>query len=333
MPVSGAPGGEAVLRVEGLYTEFPTKAGTVKAVNGVSFSLQRGHVLGVVGESGSGKSVTALSVMRLVPFPGRITAGSVWFEGRDLMSLSDGAMREIRGSRISYIPQDPMNGLNPTVTMGQQLTEGVNAHLRMGKKEVRELCLAALRRVGLPDAENMMGRYAFQLSGGMAQRVLIAMALVLNPAVLIADEPTSALDTTVQAQILSEIKRLRTELGLSVLLITHDMGVIAQVADEVAVMYGGAIVEYGPVKRVFAAPTHPYTFALLQTLPRIDRPVQHLSAIPGMPPDMMDLPNQCAFVARCNKARNECRTEPRPPLKPVDDAGHTVACYNPIVQV
>lgn len=324
---------ETVLRVEDLYVQFVTKAGTTKAVNGVSFSLQRGHILGVVGESGSGKSMTALSVMRLVPFPGRITKGSIWFDGQDLVTLGDDAMRQIRGNRISLVPQDPMTGLNPTVSVGQQIAEGIAAHVKLSKQELRDLCHRSLRRAGLPDPASIMERYPFQLSGGQAQRVLIAMAMALNPAVLIADEPTSALDTTVQAQILMEVKRLRDELGTSVILITHDMGVIAQSADEVAVMYGGTIVEYGTVRDVFGAPTHPYTYALLQTLPRIDRPVGHLAAIPGMPPDMMNLPEQCAFLPRCVKARNECRLQPRPPLEPIGEGPHAVACYNPMLQV
>ncbi|MSQ10606.1 MAG: ABC transporter ATP-binding protein [Dehalococcoidia bacterium] len=323
-----------VLRLNDVYVQFVNKVGTTKAVNGVSFTLRRGHILGVVGESGSGKSVTALSIMRLVPFPGQISRGAIHFDGTDLLQKSDDQMRRIRGNRISLVPQDPVTGLNPTVTIGQQLIEGITAHMKLGKKEVRDLCLAALRRVGLPDAENIMARYAFQLSGGQAQRVLIAMAMALNPAVLIADEPTSALDSTVQAQILGEIRRLRDTLGTSVVLITHDMGVIAQTADEVAVMYGGTIVEYGSVRDVFRRPTHPYTYALLQTLPRLDRPVQHLQAIPGMPPDMVNLPEQCAFLPRCPKARNECRLQFRPPLAIADgEDQHAVACYNPMIQV
>jgi len=323
-----------VLRLDDVHVQFAHKESTTKAVNGVSLTLRRGQILGVVGESGSGKSMTALSIMRLVPFPGRIARGAIHFDGQDLLGLNDEEMRRIRGNRISLVPQDPMTGLNPTASVGQQLIEGISAHTKLAKNEVRELCLASLHKVGLPDAENIMSRYSFQLSGGQAQRVLIAMAMALNPAVLIADEPTSALDSTVQAQILGEVRRLRDTLGTSVLLITHDMGVIAQTADEVAVMYGGTIVEYGTVRDVFRQPTHPYTYALLQTLPRLDRPVAHLQAIPGMPPDMMNLPEQCAFLPRCSKARNECRQLARPPLQPLEDGGvHAVACYNPMMQV
>jgi len=324
---------DVVLQVEDLRVQFATKVGVIKAVNGVSFGLRRGRILGIVGESGSGKSVTALSMMRLTPFPGRIVGGHIWFEGRDIPALPDEELRRLRGNRISLIPQDPMTGLNPTVSIGDQLIEGIRSHTDMSKNEVKQLCVDTLRRLGLPDGDQLMQRYSFQLSGGQAQRVLIAMAMALNPAVLIADEPTSALDTTIQAQILGELRKLRQDLGTAIMLITHDMGVIAQAADEVAVMYGGSIVEYGSVREVFRAPTHPYTYALLQSLPRLDRPVQTLKAIPGMPPDMLNLPDECPFLPRCNKARTVCRTDPRPPLVrgeglPED---HLIACYNPML--
>ena len=320
---------DVILRVEDLHTHFNAKDGLIKAVNGVDLELKRGQILGLVGESGCGKSVTALSILRLVPYPGKIVSGSVYFEDRDLSKISNEELRQIRGNEVSMIFQDPLMGLNPVIEIGEQVMELLAAHMTASKSELRAKTIEVLRSVGLPDPVRVTKQYPFQLSGGMAQRVMIAIAMALNPKVLIADEPTSSLDVTIQAQILDQILKMKRNLGTSVLLITHDLGVIAQVADEVAIIYAGAIVEYGSVGDVFSKPMHPYTRALLNALPRIDRPFEELQSIPGSPPNPMDLLDECPFIPRCNKALSICRTSSWPKLQE-PEPDHSVACYNPV---
>ncbi|MBM2827288.1 MAG: Methionine transporter ATP-binding protein, partial [Dehalococcoidia bacterium] len=287
-----------VLTVKDLHTYFYTNVGVVKAVNGVSFSLKQGRILGIVGESGSGKTVTAYSIMRLVPFPGRVVEGEVHLDGMDIYDLDQEELRQIRGRDISMIFQDPLGGLNPIVSVRTQVAELLTAHLPMSQREANRAAIDILAGVGLADPEMLADRYPFQLSGGMAQRVMIGIAMALRPKVLIADEPTSALDVTIQAQILSQIRGFTQEHNTAVILITHDMGVIAQMADEVAVMYAGSIVEYGSVADVFRYPSHPYTWALMQALPRVDDLRRELRVIPGAPPDLIDLPDECPFIPR-----------------------------------
>ncbi len=321
---------DVVLQVRDLHTHFSSREGIVKAVNGVNLTLRRGKVLGVVGESGSGKSVTALSILRLVPYPGKILEGEIIFNGRDILKMDGEALRNVRGREVSMVFQDPMSGLNPVIPIGSQVAELLQAHLPMSKQEAQKRTRGVLAQVGLPNPDKIAESYPFQLSGGMSQRVMIGIATALNPSVLIADEPTSALDVTVQAQILQQLRVMRQQNGTSVLLITHDMGVVAQMCDEVAVMYAGSVVEYGEVRDIFKKPTHPYTWALLQTLPRIDDYDRQLQVIPGSTPDPINLPDECAFIPRCNKARTQCRTSPRPMLTQVGD-NHFAACYNPVV--
>lgn len=316
-----------ILRVHNLQTQFTTREGTVKAVNGVSFELKSESVLGLVGESGSGKTVTALSVLRLVQSPGRIVSGEVYFEGRDLMTLSDEEMRHIRGRDISMIFQDPTAALNPVIEIGRQVDETIMSHLNVPKAEARRLALEALHLAGLPSPERIVTQYPFHLSGGMCQRVMIAIAMALKPKVLIADEPTSALDVTTQAEILVEIEALKSRYHSSILLITHDLGVLAKMADEVAVMYAGSVVEQSDVITIFKRPRHPYTVALLATIPRLDNVERSLRTIRGTPPTLIDLPDECAFLPRCNKATSQCRVSPNPSLDPVEE-NHWVACYN-----
>ncbi|MBI2908697.1 MAG: ABC transporter ATP-binding protein [Chloroflexi bacterium] len=322
-----------VLSVEDLRTYFFTRKGAdravVKAVNGVSFSLRKGSTLGIVGESGCGKTVTALSILKLVPFPGKTVGGRVNFEGRDLLSLGDEEMRDIRGKKIAIIFQDPMTGLNPVLPVGSQVEEMITSHTSLRGREARETAIEALEQLGMPSASKLVSSYPFQLSGGMCQRVMIAMALVLNPEIVIADEPTTALDVTLQAELLERIRRLKEERRMSVVLITHDMGVIAHTADDVAVMYAGSIAEHTDTVTLFKRPTHPYTWALLEALPRLDRPKKGLRTIKGSPPDLVDMPDQCAFLPRCIKAVTECRISPAPSLKEIAP-NHLVACYNPM---
>ena len=319
---------EVILRVEDLHTQFFTREGVVKAVNGVSFELRQGSILGVVGESGAGKSVTALSILRLVPFPGRIIQGSIYFNGLNLLPLKDEELRNIRGKEISMVFQDPMAALNPVLPIGTQVEETLLAHTNISKRAATEMAIDLLRQMGLPDAKHTLSQYPFQLSGGMAQRVMLAMAVALKPKVLIADEPTSNLDVTLQAEILQRLKRLRDEQGSSIILITHDMGVIAQMADEVAVMYAGSIIEYASTKELFQRPSHPYTWALFKTLPRLDDASDRgLVPLRGSPPDLIDLPDQCPYLPRCQKAINDCRLNPNPDLSEVGP-NHYAACYN-----
>ena len=321
--------GREVLRIEDLHTSFYTREGEVKAVNGVNLSLKEDCILGVVGESGSGKSVTALSMLRLVPHPGKITKGSVHFKGMNLMEVGDEQLRRIRGKDIAMIFQEPTSALNPLLNVGTHMEEIMLAHSSMSKQQARERSLQLLREMDLPAPAHIMRQYPFQLSGGQAQRVMIAMAMVWDPQVLIADEITSNLDVTLQADVLDRLKRLQAEKHSAILLITHDMGVIAKVADEVSVMYAGSVVEYSDTQTIFQRPYHPYTWALLQSIPRLDDPRRTLQPIQGSSPDLIDLPDQCPYMARCPKATNFCRLNPKPPLEEVVP-GHFVACYNKI---
>jgi oligopeptide/dipeptide ABC transporter ATP-binding protein len=320
---------DPILSVRDLRCQFNTKEGVVRALNGVSLSLEPGRVLAVVGESGCGKTTLALALLRLIAFPGQITGGSIRFAGREVLDMSEEDLRRLRGREISMIFQDPVSGLNPVLPIGRQVEEILASHLNMPKQERRRRAIELLHQVGLAEADRVAKQYPFQLSGGMCQRVMIAMATALNPRVLIADEPTSALDVTVQAQILAELDGLRRSRGTAILLITHDLGVVAQMADDVAIMYAGSVVESGTTATVFQAPRHPYTWSLLSTLPRLDADRGHLRPIPGAPPSLLDLGEGCPFLPRCPKAILRCREDPAPPLSSVAD-GQLAACYNPV---
>jgi len=324
---------DPILVVEDLRVEFPTPDGIVRAVNGVSLALQRGRTLVITGESGSGKSTVGLSVLNLIPPPGRIVSGRVLFDGNDLLTLPGDQLRRIRGREIGIVFQDASTSLNPVLTVGQQVEEIITTHKDVGRREARKMAQEVLGRMGLPQPDEVVKRYPFQLSGGMAQRVMIAIATALNPEVLILDEPTSALDVTVQASIMDDLKRLQAESGTSIILITHDLGLVAQMADKVAMMYAGFVVEYGDVRTIFARPRHPYTWSLLGSRPRLDSDDRgSLTVIKGTPPSLIDLPDECPFLPRCPKAVSECRIGPMPPLNAIDDPGHLLACYNPIFQ-
>ena len=318
-----------ILEIRNLHTYFATNEGIVKAVNGVSLSLEADTVLGVVGESGSGKTMTALSVLRLVPFPGQIVGGQVMYEGRDILQSNDDEMRSIRGREISLIFQDAASALNPVITIGDQVEEIMLEHTGISKREAQSMSMELLSNMGIPDPRRMLRQYPFQLSGGMAQRVMMAIGVALKPRVLIADEPTSNLDVTLQAEMLQRLRILREESQTAIMLITHDLGVIAQMAERVAVMYGGYVVEYADTPSLYRRPMHPYTWGLFQSLPRLDAVNQRLRPMTGAPPQMLDPPDQCPFLHRCSKATVECRTSPRPPLREVEP-GHTLACYNPV---
>jgi oligopeptide/dipeptide ABC transporter ATP-binding protein len=318
-----------LLEVRDLHTHFVTRVGTVKAVNGVSFTLEAGKVLGIVGESGSGKSTLALSLVNLAPFPGEVVSGQVLLNGRDLMQASEIELQQVRGKEIAIVLQDANAALNPTIRIDNQMTEAVVGHRGISKKQAEAICIDLMRDLGLPDAQEMMKRYPGQISGGQAQRVMLAMALALEPKVLVADEPTANLDVTIQAEILMRLRKLQQERDMAILYITHDLGVMGRVADEVAVMYGGTILEQTTASNLFNRPTNPYTYALLQSLPRIDVKQQRLLSIPGTPPDLLDLPDECPFLPRCVKAMAQCRTNPKPPLLEVFPQ-HKVACFNPM---
>ena len=322
---------ENILSVENLRTYFRTEAGVAKAVDGVSFSIDRGETLGLVGESGCGKSVTSLSIMRLIPSPpGEIIDGRILYRGRDLVQMSESEIRGVRGNDIAMIFQEPMTSLNPVFTCGFQIDEAVALHQRLGAEAAREKTVEMLQLVGIPDPGQRANEYPHQLSGGMRQRVMIAMALSCNPDVLIADEPTTALDVTIQAQILELLERLQSELGMAVLMITHDLGVIAEVADRVAVMYAGKIVESAPVAQIFEHPRHPYTIGLLESIPKLHEKQDKLSVIPGTVPDATRFPSGCRFAPRCSHAEDVCRSQ-EPPLLSVGSADgndtQTVACW------
>jgi len=300
---------EHLLEVRNLCTYFHTEEGLGKAVDGVSFELRRGETLGLVGESGCGKSVSALSVMRLIPQPpGQIESGEILFAGRDLLRLSEEEMCRVRGDEIAMIFQEPMTSLNPVLTCGFQITESVILHQGVSKQEARNRAIEMLRLVGIPAPEQRVDEYPHQLSGGMRQRVMIAMALSCNPQLLIADEPTTALDVTIQAQILELLQRLQEELKMAVLMITHDLGVIAEVADRVAVMYAGQVVEYASTRDLFNSPQHPYTRGLMQSVPRLDESRERLDIISGIVPDAREFPEGCRFAPRCPLAEDRCRS-------------------------
>ncbi len=326
--MSASPGVEMapLLEVQDLHTSFYTRDGVVRSVNGVSFTVDRGETLGIVGESGCGKSVTSLSIMRLVPNPpGRIVAGRVLFDGANLLELPEAAMRGIRGNRIAMIFQDPMTSLNPVLTVGRQITESLELHLHMTGREARNRAVELLSLVGIPGALYRLNDYPHQFSGGMRQRVMIAMALSCNPELLIADEPTTALDVTIQAQILELINRLKRELDTAVILITHDLGVVAGMTDRVIVMYAGRVVEEGQTSDIFANPRMPYTIGLLRSIPRLDEARGRLlSPIRGLPPDLVDLPPICPFSARCDYVQEQCLQQV-PPLRLVG-GDHRAAC-------
>jgi len=325
---SGSPDGR-LLDVVGLRTVFRGARGPVAAVNDISFHIDAGETVGVVGESGCGKSVTALSLMRLIPDPpGRIVGGTVRFEGRDVLAMGGGEVRALRGKRIAMIFQDPMTSLNPMLRLERQMTEGIRLHLGLGKREARDRAIEMLRLVGIPSAERRIRDYPHQFSGGMRQRVVIAIALSCNPALVLADEPTTALDVTIQAQILELMRSLTRESKTAVMLITHDLGVVAGMCERILVMYAGSIVEEASRRDVFYNPRHPYTMGLLASVPRLDRPrADRLPQIEGLPPDLSRLPSGCPFHPRCPFATDLCRqTTPR--LRAVDPGvGHRVACH------
>ncbi len=330
----GAPGGSpsaepapVVLSVRDLVVEFRTESGYVTAVDGLSYDLRRGETLGIVGESGSGKSVTNLAVMRLLPTPpARITSGQILFHGQDLLKATDKEMRRIRGNRISMIFQDPMSSLNPFLRISTQMAEVLQIHQKVPKKEATERIIEMLDRVGIPDARARYNQYPHQFSGGMRQRVMIAMMLLNSPEMLIADEPTTALDVTIQAQILDLLKDLQRDFQTAITLITHDLGVVAGMADHVLVMYSGKTMESAPVGELFARPSHPYTLGLLRSIPRLDE-TEHdrLYSIPGRPPDLDKRPKGCPFSPRCQFARDICRQEFPPVSEPAP--GHRVYCW------
>jgi len=316
-----------LLEVRDLKTHFFTQEGVVKAVDGVSYDLEEGETLGLVGESGCGKSVSALSIMRLIPDPpGKTVGGEVIFEGQDLLKLPDSQMRRVRGKQISMVFQEPMTSLNSVLSIERQLTESLELHLGMSKTEARREAVRRLEQVGIPDPERRLKQFPHQFSGGMLQRVMIAMALSCNPKLIIADEPTTALDVTIQAQILELMKNLSREYGVSLIIITHNLGVVARYADRVNIMYAGKIIERGTARDIYRNPSHPYTLGLLNSVPRLDLPrKEKLDPVEGQPPDLMNLPAGCSFRERCRFAIERCAEE-IPPLQSVSE-GHFSACF------
>ncbi len=320
------PDNEIVLEVENLCTYFSTRWGIVKAVDGVSFSLRRGETLGIVGESGCGKSVTMLSLMRLIPSPpGEIVNGRIMLQGQDLLQLSENEMSKVRGSQIALIIQDPMTSLNPVFSIGSQVNEAIKIHQDIPKRSVMEHTLSVLRKVNIPAAESRVKDYPHQLSGGMRQRVVGAIGISCEPSVLIADEPTTSLDVTIQAQYLKLLKDLQQQSNLALIFITHDFGVVAKMCDRVAVMYAGKVVETGGVREIFNSPSHPYTEALLASVPKLEEDVERLYAIEGQPPALHDLPPGCSFADRCPYVMERCREE-FPPAFQVSES-HQSACW------
>ncbi len=317
-----------LIKIKSLTTRFYTEDGVVRAVNGISYTMEEGETLGVVGESGCGKSVHALSIMYLIPSPpGKIEGGEIWFDGRDLLKARERELEKIRGKDIAMVFQDPMTSLNPVFTVGFQIMEVLKLHLKMREAQARDRAEELLRIVGIPDARQRLDDYPHQFSGGMRQRAMIAMALSCNPKLLIADEPTTALDVTIQAQIIELVKRLQEQLGMAVMWITHDLGVVAELARTINVMYAGYIVERGNVMNIYKKTRHPYTLGLMGSLPRLDAaPGTKLVSIPGLPPDLIDLPKGCPFAARCAYRVDQCLEE-MPQLEEVDGEQHTVACW------
>jgi oligopeptide/dipeptide ABC transporter ATP-binding protein len=318
-----------LLKVENLKTQFKTEAGVVKAVDGVSYHIDEQEIVGLVGESGCGKSVSQLSVMQLISAPGEIVGGKVIFEGQDLLKFKAKGpeMRAIRGAKIAMIFQEPMTSLNPVLTIGQQLTEMLELHMGMGREAVREGAIKLLSMVGIPSAENRIDDYPHQFSGGMRQRVMIAMALSCNPRILIADEPTTAVDVTTQAELLELMKDMVERLGTSLIIVTHNLGVVARYAQRIYIMYAGRIVEAGTTEEIFGDPRHPYTVGLLNCIPRLDQEEgRKLVPIEGLPPNLINMPPTCAFVPRCSERTERCLREPWPPLKHLYGQ-HYVGCF------
>jgi peptide/nickel transport system ATP-binding protein len=305
-------GMDPMLSVQNLKTHFFTDDGVVRSVDGVSFTVNEGETLGIVGESGSGKSVTALSIMQLLPQrKGKIVEGSILFQDVDLVSLSEKRMRKIRGNDIAMIFQEPMTSLNPSYTIGNQIGEALRLHLKLNRKQAEKRCIELLEQVGIPRAEKIVKDYPHRLSGGMRQRVMIAMALACNPKLIIADEPTTALDVTIQAQILELIQHMKRESNTSIVMITHDLGVVSEVCDRVIVMYAGRVVEEADVKTIFTSPSHPYTMGLIDSIPTLEEEVEWLETIPGNVPNPLEMPNGCKFASRCKFAMEECsKVEP-----------------------
>ncbi|MDP3508113.1 MAG: ABC transporter ATP-binding protein [Candidatus Melainabacteria bacterium] len=313
----------ALLEIQNLATAFPTEAGMARAVDDVTLSVEKGKVLGIVGESGCGKSITSLSILRLIPPPGKIVGGQIRLDGKNLLEFSEAQMRGVRGNRIALIPQDPMTSLNPVYTVGAQIMEAVELHQKVSKAEARKKAIAVLDRVRIPEARNRVDDYPHQFSGGMRQRVMIAMALACEPELLIADEPTTALDVTVQAQILDLLREIQKDQGTAIVLITHDLGVVAEMCDTVAVMYAGSVVEYASVEELFKSPKHPYTIGLMNSLPKPGS--QRLIPIEGQPPSLVNLPNGCRFANRCSLRVDSCELS-IPPLEE-KSAGHDARCF------
>lgn len=318
---------ETILKVEDLKTSFMTSSGEVQAVRGVSFEVHKGEILGIVGESGSGKSVTSMSILRLLADTARIKNGKIEFEGTDLTKVSDKQMREIRGQKIAMVFQDPMSSLNPLIPVGKQVAEMIHVHHpEMKRDELQAATLELFREVRIPEAEKRLKSYPHEFSGGMRQRTMIAMALSCSPKLLIADEPTTALDVTIQAQIMQLMGKIREETGTAIILITHDLGVVANLADRVAVMYAGKVVEQGTVQDIFYRPKHPYTVALLRSLPTVETSrEEELISIPGTPPDLFAPPKGCAFASRCDHCMKICQ-EHQPPVFEASE-GHTASCW------
>ena len=326
MGKSRSSASDALLRVEGLEIDFQTETGALQAVRGIDFALQKGDVLGIVGESGCGKSVTARAILRLVVSPpGRVRAGRIFFQGQDILTLSPKKMREIRGGRISMVFQEPMSSLNPVYTIGDQIMEAILLHQKTSRKTAREKAVSMLNKVGIPDAGLRMDYYPFQLSGGMRQRIMIAIALSCQPDLLIADEPTTALDVTIQAQIMDLLEKLQDDLGMSMIMITHNLALVKNITSHIAIMYAGKIVEFARTAEVFQSPLHPYTRGLFDCIPRLGKKVEFLNTIPGHLPDPVNPPPGCSFHSRCTRALDICsRNQP----EPVDvSAGHQVSCH------
>ncbi len=322
---------QTLLSVRDLSVRYRARDEMTYAVDQVSFEIEQGGVYALVGESGSGKTTIGMSLLNLLPDEADILGGEIWFGDANILAMNERSLRKIRGRRVTMIHQDPVAGLNPVIPVGDQVGEALTAHLDFTRKEARRAAVEILAEVGLPDPERVAKAYPFQLSGGMCQRVMIGIATALRPNLIVADEPTAALDVTVQAQILHQLETLRREQGTAILLITHDFGVVSQIADRVGVMYAGHLVETGTVREVLSAPLHPYTHGLLAALPRLDAVRQELYALPGASPDLAEPARNCAFIPRCGKATQQCRTVGPPQLTPLpDESRRALACYNPI---